>query len=641
MPVAVTPRREAGLLAAVFMLASWIWTMAVGKDVSWDVINHHLYLPFSWLTHRYSEDLFAASTQSYQNPLGYIPFYLLLKTSLPSWAIGSALALSQALVAVPLTRIALWIWPGQGDDRWWRLLAVALAWLAPIYLLTVGTSSVDPWSCLLVVTALALCLSPRPQLEGIVLAGLLSGLAFAIKPSNVVFSVALGGLLLLRTVLAQVRGTALPAHAAAAMVGVLIFMGPWSWWLWKTFGNPVFPLFNHWFGSPYAPQSPISAGRFLMEGPWDLLTRPAKLAAYQNYTHTEKFAPDIRPLALALVALPALWVALRTERWRGLMRSASAQLAAFTSLCYVLWLMTSGNSRYAVALFVVSALVLVRATQVLLPVRAARTALALVACLQVLYYGFDGDYRYMARPWDARAFLVVQVPKRLAEEPFLHLSVGTPSYAGLAMHLHPAGALANVVGTMSLPTDGALGEALQQRLTRWRGRTRVLFPGRSDWRASTAESEFRERADRVVYRFGLRFDWNDCEEIRVMRDIADPSLPGYQTGVLLLSCRALAREADDPHYDSERAAADRIFEVVERQCPRWFSPKPFVTDGDLKAWQRRYMNTDIRLTVSMSEGVMVSHFRSPNVVWLGMPADILAGKSNDFCAAVDKLGIMW
>src|SRR3954462_13822083 len=58
-----------------------VWTIVAGKDVSWDLLNYHYYLPFELLNGRIAQDFFAASAQSYLNPIGYVPFYALASST--------------------------------------------------------------------------------------------------------------------------------------------------------------------------------------------------------------------------------------------------------------------------------------------------------------------------------------------------------------------------------------------------------------------------------------------------------------------------------------------------------------------------------------------------------------------------------
>src|SRR5262245_22068315 len=82
------------------------WTLLAGKDVSWDLLNYHYYLPYELLGGRLSQDFFAASGQSYLNPVGYVPFYL-MASGWHSVAASVALALAHS-VALPLLYLIGW-----------------------------------------------------------------------------------------------------------------------------------------------------------------------------------------------------------------------------------------------------------------------------------------------------------------------------------------------------------------------------------------------------------------------------------------------------------------------------------------------------------------------------------------------------
>ena len=73
----------------------------VATFASWDVFNHHYYIPFAWMTGRIDADFFGAGPQSYQNPLGYLPFYARVRTGAPDWLVGMALTLQAAIHFAP------------------------------------------------------------------------------------------------------------------------------------------------------------------------------------------------------------------------------------------------------------------------------------------------------------------------------------------------------------------------------------------------------------------------------------------------------------------------------------------------------------------------------------------------------------
>jgi len=615
-------------------LTLWLWVMAVGRDLSWDVVNHHLYLPFSLLSGRYVSDFFGAGPQSYQNPVGYVPFYALVAAGLPSWAIGAALALTHSLVVWPLYRLAAAMWGEEPVHALWRGAALAMALSTPVFLLVLGTSSIDPIGAVLVLVSLALVVQASPSPWRMAVAGAGCGIAFAIKPTNSVFVLAMGAVLLLRCAAAQTRWRDALLFYGASLSAALVTMGPWSVWLWKTFGNPVFPLFNERFGSPFVPAEAIVALRFLPDSPWDLVARLWQIADYRSHTYIEGFAPDLRLPALVLIGVPAMVIALVRRGTRArLLQRADLQLAAFAAVSYALWMISSGNGRYAIPLFMIVGLLLVRAVQVMLPRPISRVFVLLILVLQTAYFASDGLHRLVARPWSREPYLVVHMPERLVDEPVLHLTLGVQSFAALALYMHHDGALINLVGQMSLPAVGPSGEAVRTRLDQWRGRTRLLFTIPDGLDATPLPEAVRRRVNRQIYRFGLRVNPSDCLLIPMLRALARESAV-KSDDVPIVSCAAVARQRDDPMLDDNLGRVAPVFERLESQCRRILSPQPAVTAvefGDV--WQRHYINSDTKLSISPEKGVFMSHFRSTSIVRLGSIDDVMAGRSEDPCKA--------
>lgn len=640
-----TTAADGARVCAAALVALTAWTLFAGKDVSWDLLNHHLYLPFSWLSGRHVADLFAAGPQSYQNPLGYVPGYLMVATGWPAWTVGLALTLLQALPAAwALHRLALALWGPDANQRYWRWLAVALALAAPVYLLTVGTTSTDPLCAALVLVALACVVDTRPHTPArLVGGGAALGLAVAIKFTSGIFAIAIGVLLLWRRCSGQTRWSQALLFGAAAVLATVLASGAWSWWLWRSFGNPVYPLFNSLFGSPFAPSGPTVALRFLPDGAFGLLSRLWEMADIRAYTTTEAFVPDLRPLAAVLLGL--LLLARRLlQRAPGLTGPAlrarpDVQLALVLAVSYVAWMLSSGNARYAVGWFVAAGLLTARLLSLALPPRSGLALGLLFGALQLGIHVDAGDHRFKAVPWDGQRYVEFEVAPRLREQPFLHLSIGIQSHALVAMALHPQGALINLTGQMGLPTTGPLGERLQQRLAQWTQRTRFLLPAPPP----DANPDNRSRIRFTTYRYGLTVDWDDCEPI-VLRPWKGALLPTVVAvpldqvpAIALLSCAARPAPARDADIERRLALADRVFTLLETACPRIFGPRPFVSDIGSVMVQRLYMNSDARVSVSDPDGVIISHYRTLAAQSLGSANEVIANGGRDACKAWSNL----
>lgn len=628
-------QRERRRLVAVSLAGLLAWVAFAGKDLGFDLINHHLYLGFAWWHDRHGPDLFAAAAQSYQNPLGFVPLYAMVAAGWPAWAVGLALGLVHAACAWPLARLvqALWPAPADGAARW---LALSLSLAAPVYLLNLGTSSFDPVSALLVLLALVAWFTGTGDWRAMAVSGALLGAACGLKLSNVVFLAGLLPLAVLRLATGRLRPMPLLALGAGMVAGAMITFADWGWKTWSAVGDPLFPLLDGWFHSPYAPPGAMGDQRFIPPSWAAALRLPLDLVELRNMVVTEAQAPDLRPLAALALGAVALW---RLARQRGALQVAAtrpaAQLLLYVSTCTALWLPLSGNGRYAIALFMLVGPLVVVAARTALPRARAHVTCAALLLAQLLYFGHDGQLRYTEERWDSAPYLDLAVPERLRRDPFLHLTVGTPSYSAVAAFMHPAGAMSNVVGAFSLPADGPLGQALRQRLRPWQGRTRVLFRVQgsgADAPPVDAQALPARQLAAQLQHLGVAVDWNDCLDLRIARHRAPEP-------VWLRSCAARSGIELSPENLRQRACADRVFARIEGQCPHVFAPRPLASDNNLTHWQRRYTSSGARITVSPTDGVVLSHFRTLTTVNLGSADDVAAGRGLPACEAWQRLDL--
>jgi hypothetical protein len=640
-----------------FFLALITWSMAVGKDLCWDLVNHQLYLPYSWVSGHYRTDLFGAGGQAYQNPLGYFPFYGMVRAGFPAWLIGLILSAVHALVVWPLDRIARLFWPADtASDFWCRVLALALCLVSPIFLIHVGTTSIDPLTALLVVWALALTLEAGSSTEAragdgrrAAIVGVLLAVASAVKLSNAVFALVICALWLLKCLLGQVEYKRLFAGAVGMIVAFAASAGWWMAWLWQDFGNPVFPLFNNIFHSPFASEQALTTLRFLPDSAWGMVTRLAELAEYSNFVAFEVITPDFRPVLLAGAAVLAALVLGFRGGWRRLFSRATwstpgVQLGVFMVLGYVLWMKTSGNARYAIPLFVLGGIALVRAMQQAFPLPAVKVVLLTVLLLQGANYGFLNAHRFTpASDWDAGPYISYDVPRRLREQPYLHLAIGNQTFASVAMFLNQDGAMSNPIGSIPYGLDGPLGERFKKLMDQWHGRTRMLLlaPDAIDPPdIDHVHNGFRA----LLYRIGLDVDWSDCEKIKLIgaEDEAKERTWATHNGLRpdrerdLLSCGVVYRTDKDPVADQQLVAANKVFEILEAACPKVFTPTPFVSEHGPTVWQRHYANSDTMLTVSSYDStVSMTHFRMLNGVAFGSIDDVLNHRKAIQCPRIE------
>ena len=569
--------------AAAFLVPAALcvlWTLGAGKDVNWDLLNYHYYAPWQLLQGRLAQDFFAASAQSYLNPLGYLPFYLMVSSGWHSLLASSVLAalhsLNLALLYLLARRLFAHLPPR--EQTLFSCLGTALGAATWVFWPTVGSSFLDPLLLPLILGGLLFLMDGKHAL----LAGVLFGTATALKYSNGIYVLAALPLVLsMRAAL---------AYLAGAGLAIAVLAGPWMLALAREFGNPVFPLMNAWFESPHALPVNLVSERFTPRGFAEALAIPFRMVALDRHVYSEIFAPDLR---LALLMLAALALPLARP-----LTPVDRRLLIFLALGAVLWIMTSANARYGLPVLLLAGLALARLAEHLLPRGAARIALATLLAVQVATSLVAAPTRwFLAEPWTAR-WLPYEAPERA---PALYLSVEVQPMAVVAPFLHPESSFVNFSGLHSLPADAPRLVAL---LERHRGRIRTL-------------GRHRDAAvyDNALRRLGYRVDPADCFTIE-WRAEREPS----PEPLSVQSCKLVPAPRDPADVEAERRAS-ALFERIEKRCAALLRGQTAVTEPfGASGWSRNYPGLDARLE-AFGGSVGLHRYRSASVVELGRLSD--------------------
>lgn len=227
-----------------------------GLELGWDALNHHIYLGWTAEAHRFDLDFLAASWQSLQFPYLYWPAYRMAASGFSGTAAGMVLAALQALIAVPAWMLARTCMPGQTlFDVALRVLAVTLSLTTSVTLLLVNTTNNDILSAIPMLWAIALAVAPLDAARArwltpsrsVLLSGALAGAAVACKWSNGPLAILLPALWLLAATAWPQRLRLAALGCLATLVVFVLLYGPWGWLLWKYFGNPMYPMYDHYF----------------------------------------------------------------------------------------------------------------------------------------------------------------------------------------------------------------------------------------------------------------------------------------------------------------------------------------------------------------------------------------------------------
>jgi hypothetical protein len=461
--------------------ASIAWTIVCGQDMNFDLITYHYYLGYSAFVPRFQLDFLAAWVYGYQSPLPFVFLYWLdrIGTSPIVIAILHAAFHALNLVFLYLLTELLLRRIGTAPERakvigFWLLGAVA-----PIYWTLVGTSFADLLTSVPVLAALWLVARVIPEngrlrMDAIAWIAVGSALMGAAAGARIHNSIYVAGLLcaLFFTRFADQRTGfhAIATFSLAAFSGWLLCFAPWAYRLYAEFGSPLFPLFNGVFRSPYFPASNVPLISFIPGNLWELVTLPFWMGTDTPWVYVELPLPDVRPavLVLSLLACGLLWL-LDRGRWRGRAAAVDTRtivgdsgavpsrrlILIFFAASAVLWLATSGNGRFGVALFLLGGPVCGVLLSRVFPTRYLLLLVAAVVLWQALLQQvFFRQYRFNSLPWTARYF-DWKLPDRLTSEPATFLSLGFQPASTLAPSLHPESSHINLVGYPAIDAPGS------------------------------------------------------------------------------------------------------------------------------------------------------------------------------------------
>lgn len=251
----------ARLELVALLLVAWLAMVAVpwslgGIGLSWDALNHHVYLGWTADQPRFDRDLLAASYQSFQFPYVYWPLYKLVEAGVSGTVAGTVLNSLHLLVIPPLWMLARTC---IAEPGWYgvamRWMAVALGMTSGVVLSMLDTTANDLLAAIPLIWAMALAVLPMGvgQPSGwtprtnMLLSGLLAGIAVAFKLSNGPLALVLPLLWVAPGRTMTDRLNQLVAGSVATLLAFFLVYGYWGWQLWTHFGNPVYPFYDPWF----------------------------------------------------------------------------------------------------------------------------------------------------------------------------------------------------------------------------------------------------------------------------------------------------------------------------------------------------------------------------------------------------------
>lgn len=470
----MTRTRVAALLAGA-VVALGALSVQLGQDVNFDLLNYHYYDGWAFLHGRLDRDLAPAGQQTYLAPLLHVVHYLgiaHLPPRLFGFLLGAAHGLNLPLVFLLGLAVLRRDEPARTAPI--ALLAAAAGCLGPAGVSLLGTTFGDNLVSIPALAALVLVLhGPDGSGPGgawrAAAAGLLGGAAVGLKMTMAPYALALAAAASIAWAPLRAARRRLLLLAGGGVAGFLAFGGFWYWTLARRFGNPVFPLANAFFRSPYHAPYNFRDRRFAAVSAYDYLRPFVDTALGRTERFGEVAFRDLRLLLLLaagalLLAAWALALARRRPDRGPRLTAPETALLAYWVVAYVLWAVVFYTYRYAAALEFTAPLLLIVLLRPLLP---PGRRLVVAALLAVAIVGTSRVDSWGRRPWQS-PWLALPVPPLGARPDSLVLVVGQPS-AFAAPSFRPDARFVNLSAIDRMGAPAAWGPLVERTVAEHRG----------------------------------------------------------------------------------------------------------------------------------------------------------------------------
>ena len=410
-------RYASPLVLASSLLGFAIWSLLLGQDANWDLRNYHYYNAYALFSGRIDYDIAPGQVQTFLNPaLDLLPFLLIQHFSprvfgvaLGAWH-GLNLWLLFLIGRELLVRISF------PKPALWAAICALVGVRGAVAVSEVGTTFHDLTLSVLILGAVYLYLRAWPNsklgttsisLQSLAGSGFLLGLAVGLKLTFALYAIGMGLAIVVVQVGMLKRFRGIVPFGLAALAGLLLAAGPWMWFLWKHYGNPLFPFYNAFFQSPYFPFINTADQRFLPKSVWEAISFPFRFTLREHAGNELSFR-DFRVAALLITTLFAsgyLLIYSLVSRYSSQRSEPNDHskpdlslvwLLIFLWVTYIVLLKLFGVYRYLICVELLSPIALVALVGSLTKTKLAQASLLL--CL--LFLVFNTKVIYWSRsPW--------------------------------------------------------------------------------------------------------------------------------------------------------------------------------------------------------------------------------------------------
>lgn len=390
------------ILVCLIVIAGMVQVLSP-SEIQWDLANYHYYNAWAFLKGRLGYDIAPAMVNTYFNPLLDVPHYLMMKT----WGDDALVKFVQGSYYGILAFVFYKIVGIFFDFR-----KEPLAFLATFLIGITGYSSFSQLgisSNEVQVSILILCgfyivlkhirAAQRSKWVWLV-SGLLMGGALGLKPTVVIYCVALGITLIVCAKPLAVNRKEIILFAVCGLGGYLLTNGWWMWQLYSKFDNPFFPFLNNIFHSDYFGDFSFRDIQYISKTTWWQKLFLPVLISFKSYDGDGYLAENsFWDLRYALTYFIALFLFIRWLcQGRKLPEKHYLLLYVFLLFSFMIWAYLFSIMRYIIPVEMLSAIIIVKFFQKL--TSSSIVGGAILLSLKIIgFYALVSEVPYYLAVW--------------------------------------------------------------------------------------------------------------------------------------------------------------------------------------------------------------------------------------------------
>ncbi|MFN3234291.1 MAG: hypothetical protein ACE365_02605 [Gammaproteobacteria bacterium] len=419
----------------VFLIIPALFSTIAIQPISWDLRHYHLYDAYALFHHRLNFDIAPALLQSYYAPT-LDAFNYLLEALFPPVVVNFILGALAGIAFYFAFEISLWTQSKTHNTKRYfiAVLAMAFTLTAATVWYQIGSWRGESIASIFVLAAIYLFLQGIqkrwPYYRVLFISALLIGAATGLKLTMVHCAPAFLAMQTIffcntnnQTFRSKLRCFFQSNFIAGIGIvfGFLLLDGYWLWRLYSTFGNPVFPMFNHFFHSPYAlPLNYSNTPGYTPARDW--IHTPLLpfywLIKRHNYLIADTFRDAHVAIVFAVTALFLIYWGYRCYKNKKFMleNNLTLGLAVFYFVSFYSWAIAFGDIRFLYPTQLLSGALLVA----LVSRFNLRFSIKTLALLAIIIFCFFNTKHPLRRPLETHTSMLLRtqfIPGKVATPP--------------------------------------------------------------------------------------------------------------------------------------------------------------------------------------------------------------------------------